>query len=102
MIRLSNRRPGCRSYATSPSQYKEESSLITLDPSSSTELWDGDAIHLVGGVTVVFVTKEYPNTIATEYFMSLSGSLGIHFAAEAPQLVRWTRNPVGISVSSLF
>lgn len=34
-------------------------SLITLDPSSSTELWDGDAIHLVGGVTVVFVTKEY-------------------------------------------
>ncbi|KAF9651006.1 hypothetical protein BDM02DRAFT_3267528 [Thelephora ganbajun] len=27
--------------------------LITLDPSSSTELWDGDAIHLVGGITVV-------------------------------------------------
>ena len=32
--------------------------LITLNPSSSTELRDGDAIHLVGGITAVFVTQE--------------------------------------------
>lgn len=60
--------------------------LITLDPSSSTELWDGDAIHLVGGITVVFVTKESRKPIATEH-VSLPGSLGINCVVEALQLL---------------
>jgi hypothetical protein len=41
--------------------------LIILDPSSSTELSNGDAIHLVGGITVVFVTKQPRNSTVIEY-----------------------------------
>jgi hypothetical protein len=76
--------------------------LITLDPSSSTELWDGDAIHLVGGITVVFVTKGYRNAVTAEHVnIPLAGSLGIRFVAEAPHPLQWTRNHVGTSVSIL-
>lgn len=41
-----------------PISIQRGTNLIPLDPSSSTELSDGDAIHLAGGITIVFVTKE--------------------------------------------
>ena len=41
-----------------PITIQRGTNLITLDPSSSTELSNEDAIHLVGGITIVFVTKE--------------------------------------------
>lgn len=61
--------------------------LITLNPSSSTELWDGDAIHLVGGITVVFVAVAPRNPIATKHAPPV-GSLGIHFAVGLLQPLR--------------
>lgn len=41
-----------------PITVQRGTNIITLDSSSSTELWDGDTIQLVGGITVVLVTKE--------------------------------------------
>lgn len=42
-----------------PITVQRGANIITLDPSSSAELWDGDVIQLVGATTVMFVTKEY-------------------------------------------
>ena len=53
-----------------PITIQRGTNLITLNPSSSTELWDGDAIHLVGGVTVVFVTVAPRKPIATKHLIS--------------------------------
>ena len=61
--------------------------LITLDPSSNTELWDGDAIHLVGGVTVMSVIESL-KTRSRLSMSSLVGSPGIHFAVDALQPLR--------------
>lgn len=67
--------------------------LNPLDPSSSTELLDGDAIHLVGGITIVFVIG------GIEYFAAaegafLAGSPGVDSAAGSPQISQWIGNPV--------
>jgi len=75
--------------------------LITLNPSSSTELWDGDAIHLVGGITVVFVAAAPRKPITTKH-APLTGYLGIHFVAGPLQPLRWTRSPVRVSVCIWF
>lgn len=70
---------------TKPITIQRGINLITLNPSSSTELWDGDAVHLVGGITVVFVTKEPRKAITTKH-TSLVGSLGTHSVVESLQL----------------
>ena len=76
-----------------PITVQRETNLITLDPSSSIELSDGDAIHLVGGITVVFVTKEPRKPTMIEH-VSLVGSLGIRFVVESLQLLLWTKSAV--------
>ena len=63
--------------------------LVTLNPSSSTELSDGDAIHLVGGITIVFVTKNLGNR--SRLSVSTIGFLGVHSVVEALQPLLWRR-----------
>ena len=75
--------------------------LITLNPSSSNELWDGDVIHLVGGITVAFVAVAPRKNIATKH-AAPTGYLGIHFAAGPLQPLRRTRSPVQVSVRVWF
>ena len=73
---------------------------IILNPSSSTELCSGDAIQLIGDIIVVFVVKDHRNSFPTEY-VSLVGSLGIHFVVTAPQLLWWIENLVQSLASNL-
>ena len=75
-----------------PITIQRGANLITLDPSSSVDLSSGDLIHLVGGITIVFVTKKNLES-RPRLSTSLLGSLGIHFVAEALQALLWTGSP---------